>query len=303
MAWGKIDDKLWGSPKWLATGPRARALWVTALSWSMDQLTDGIIPTHVLPVLGGSRRDAGDLCRAGLWEEHETGWAFHDWADYQPSKAKILAEREAAAERQKRARQKATDKKRGNETVTGAKQGRRVGAANPFQNGGTEGAPQVLDQDEWASVTAQSRRESRRDKGVSHGPPDPTRPTTSSRSVESPSVGRRDDEPPPLEVSIPRHRLPASWAPTTTHKAKCLERGIDLTHELHQFRSHAKARAVVAVDWDAEFDRWLGNARPRTPDGRPTRRTTDDKVRDGLDLARRLAADQPPDTPQIGAAP
>ena len=300
MAWGKIDDKLWGSPKWLSTGPRARALWVSALSWSMDQLTDGVIPTHVLPVLGGSRRDAGDLCRSGLWEERAEGWVFHDWADYQPSKAKIMAEREAAAERQRRARQRADEKKRGNGTVTDAEQGPKVGAANRSARDSGAGGGQGSDQQEHPDVRYESQRESRRDKGVSHGPPDPTRPITTSRSSGSPSVGRRDDDPPPLEVSVPRHRLPASWAPTTTHMATCIERGIDLNHELSQFRSHTKARAVVAVDWDAEFDRWLGNARPRTPDGRPARRTTDDKVQAGLDLARRLAADDPP---QIGAAP
>lgn len=300
MAWGKIDDKLWGSPKWLSTGPRARALWVSALSWSMDQLTDGVIPTHVLPVLGGSRRDAGDLCRSGLWEEHPSGWVFHDWADYQPSKAKIMAEREAAVERQRRARQKASEKKRGNETVTGPKQGAGVGAANRSTRASATAGGRDRDQQEWADVPPLSRRDSRRDNAVSHGPPDPTRPVTTSWSSGSPHVERRDDEPPELEVSIPRHRLPASWAPSTTHKAKCLERGIDLPHELEQFHSHVKARGVVAVDWDAEFDRWLGNARPRTPDGRPARRTTDDKVQAGLDLARRLAADDPP---QIGAAP
>jgi len=302
VAWGKIDDKLWGSPKWLATGPRARALWVSALSWSMDQLTDGVIPSHVLPVLGGSRRDAGDLCRSGLWEEHPEGWVFHDWADYQPSKARILAEREAAAERQKRARERAAAKKRGNETVTEAEHASQVGAANHSGGRRPSRTQDSHHQQEYGPVTQSSRRESRRDKGVSHGPPDPTRPITTSQSSGSPHVERRDDEPPPLEVSIPRHRLPASWAPNTTHKARCLERGIDLPHELEQFRSHVKARAVVAVDWDAEFDRWLGNARPRTPDGRPARRATEDKVQAGLVIARRLAA-QDPNAPQIGAAP
>ncbi len=112
MAWGKVDDKLWGSPKWLAAPPKARAVWVTALSWCMDQLTDGFVPTHVLTTLGGTRTDARNLVNAGLWEEVQGGWVFHDWLDYQPSREQVLAERSAATERQRRAREKARASRR-----------------------------------------------------------------------------------------------------------------------------------------------------------------------------------------------
>lgn len=111
MAWGKIDDNLWGSPKWLATPPRARALWVTALSWCMNQLTDGYVPAHVLSTLGGNRTDARNLVATRLWKEADGGWIFHDWLDYQPSREQVLAERAAAAERQRRAREKAKSRR------------------------------------------------------------------------------------------------------------------------------------------------------------------------------------------------
>ena len=29
MTWGKVDDKLWGHPKWLAASGPARGLWIT----------------------------------------------------------------------------------------------------------------------------------------------------------------------------------------------------------------------------------------------------------------------------------
>src|SRR5690606_3533375 len=104
MAWGKVDDRLYSSPKWLAAKKPARALWVTALSWSMDQLTDGHVPAHVLAVLDGTRAEAADLVRVGLWHTTDDGWVFHDWSDYQPSRAQVLAERAAGAARQKVAR-------------------------------------------------------------------------------------------------------------------------------------------------------------------------------------------------------
>jgi hypothetical protein len=110
MAWGKVDDKLWGSPKWLASPLRARGLWVSGLSWCMDQLTDGFVPCHVLTTIGGTPKDARVLIDVGLWESVDGGYLFHDWLDYQPSRASVLAERAAAAERQKKARDKAREK-------------------------------------------------------------------------------------------------------------------------------------------------------------------------------------------------
>lgn len=95
MAWFKVDDRLWGHPKWLATPARARGLWVTAGSWSASQETDGAIPRHVLGILGGRPADAATLVAAGLWSVTRAGWAFHDWAIFQPDAASQRAKREA----------------------------------------------------------------------------------------------------------------------------------------------------------------------------------------------------------------
>lgn len=113
MTWFKVDDGLWGHPKWLATPLPARGLWVTAGSWSAANLTDGQVPRHVLPSLGGKPRDAAALVDVGLWVATDGGWRFHEWNEpgRQPTKAAVLAEREAAAERQRRAREKAAEKK------------------------------------------------------------------------------------------------------------------------------------------------------------------------------------------------
>lgn len=64
-----------------------------------------------------------------------------------------------------------------------------------------------------------------------------------------------------LETSIPRHVLPTSWAPNATHQAYALERGVDVNHELRQFRAHCRSKRVTSIDFDAEFEKWLGNAR------------------------------------------
>lgn len=119
MTWGKVDDKLHSSIKWRATPKPARALWATALSWCMDQLTDGFVPIGMLTALDGTRAEANALVRAGLWEDVDGGWLFHDWLEYQPSRETVLADRKAAAERQRRAREKAAASRRDSRVTHG----------------------------------------------------------------------------------------------------------------------------------------------------------------------------------------
>ncbi len=98
MAWFKVDDGLWGHPKWLATTPRARALWVTAGSWCARQENDGVVPRGALRILDGRPADAESLVSAGLWLATDDGWRFHDWTIYQPDAATLTAEREAQSD-------------------------------------------------------------------------------------------------------------------------------------------------------------------------------------------------------------
>lgn len=153
MTWFKVDDKLWGHPKWMSLPPGARALWVTAGSYCASNETDGILPASALLALGGRRRDAEALVEAGLWDavdpaprrraakipprssqnpatsqpenDHATdsakprrgrnsqpthAYRFHDWEDYQPTRAQVRAERDAARDRQRAARERAKSK-------------------------------------------------------------------------------------------------------------------------------------------------------------------------------------------------
>lgn len=107
MTWFKVDDSFHSHPKALATDPAALGLWVVAGSWCGANLTNGFVPDHVLPRLApGSAKLASKLVAAGLWERNGAGYLFHDWADFNPTADKVLAERAAAAERQRRSREK-----------------------------------------------------------------------------------------------------------------------------------------------------------------------------------------------------
>ena len=97
MPWFKVDDSLYSHPKWVGASPAAKALWVTAGSWCASQRTDGHVPKHVLPVVGGKPKAAQELVDIGLWSLNGNGWVFHDWLEYQPAKADIEAARENEA--------------------------------------------------------------------------------------------------------------------------------------------------------------------------------------------------------------
>lgn len=264
MTWGKVDDKLWGHPKWMAaTGP-ARGLWITALSWCMSQETDGFVPRHALVFLGGNTRHAAALVSAGLWEASDGGWRFHDWSEYQPDAASLKAKRQAES----------VGGQRGNHERWHAGRGVKV-AGCEFCTSGTRSGTQSGG-DRGTRIGGESSRTRTRKEGGSD-----------SRTGGSPVV--REGEPPQLETSVPRHILPAGWMPGNAHKAYAGERGIDLGHELHQFRAHCKSKRVTSLDWDAEFDKWLGNARSPRGGGAPAKRTTSDRVRTGLEIAAAFA--------------
>lgn len=271
MTWFKVDDTLAFHAKVVAAGNPAMGLWVRAGAWAAQQLTDGFVPSHMVKSLG-TPRQASTLVSAGLWVQADGGFRFHDWndAERQPTRQEVEDKRQAWREKKREQRAKGS-----------AKSARDLQGRFSVPGGQIEESP-----GESPGVSPLSR-------------PVPSRPITTSQSERGSSVAR-EDEPPPLETSVPRHVLPSTWGPTTAHQAYAMERGVDINHELRQFRSNCRSKRTTSVDWDAEFDKWLGNARaPATGQ----RRSTDDKVRAGLSLAARLAAEEQATatTPQIGA--
>ena len=106
MTWFKVDDAFWAHPKTLALSDAAVALWVRAGSYCAQHLTDGAVPASALWMMRSDEFVAHDLVAAGLWKQTPTGYLFHDWAKYQPTRESIEAEREAGRERQRASREK-----------------------------------------------------------------------------------------------------------------------------------------------------------------------------------------------------
>lgn len=104
--WFKVDDQLALHMKALKAGNQALGLWVRAGSWAGAQLTDGYVPDTIVKALDGTRTDTTRLVQAGLWGRVEGGYQFHEWHEYQPTRAEVMAERAAAKKRMQTLRAK-----------------------------------------------------------------------------------------------------------------------------------------------------------------------------------------------------
>ena len=115
MPWVRFDDQFPIHRKVAGLTDARYRLANEAVFWSARNLTDGRIAVDELQQIRtrAKRSDADDLVRRGIWHtadqscesEHcpppgPDGWVIHDYWEYQPSKDKVLREREAARKRQ-----------------------------------------------------------------------------------------------------------------------------------------------------------------------------------------------------------
>ncbi|MGW6745034.1 mucin-2 [Streptomyces sp. NPDC055025] len=121
MTWFKVDDTAHAHPKLLKAGNAALGLWMRAGAYAAQHLTEGVVPGVVVQ-LYGTAPQARKLVASGLWhacghtctrcEQPPTGdYIMHDFLVYNPARARVESERSAAAERQKRAREKAAEQR------------------------------------------------------------------------------------------------------------------------------------------------------------------------------------------------
>lgn len=103
MPWFKVDDGFGTSEPVMRVKRRYRAsvigLWTLSGTWCAKELTDGRVPFHMLDELACTKAQAGLLVECGLWANHPEGFVFIGWDKYQPTRAKVEAERKKEAER------------------------------------------------------------------------------------------------------------------------------------------------------------------------------------------------------------
>lgn len=99
MPWAKLDDQYPTKDKLVRAGLEAMGFDVAGICYCARNLTDGFIADDDLVVVYPSTRQpkrlADHLVKVGRWEREEGGYRIHDYLDYNPSRAEVLAKREA----------------------------------------------------------------------------------------------------------------------------------------------------------------------------------------------------------------
>lgn len=126
MTWGKVSDRLHAHSK-ARRAREAMALWVLALSWSCDELTDGAIPADMPELLiPGGDSYAEKLVSVGLWERTESGFRFHDWLEFQPPADNERERRESVSRLRSEAGRRGNIKRWGDRSQTIAKSSQTI---------------------------------------------------------------------------------------------------------------------------------------------------------------------------------
>jgi len=270
VPFGLVDDKLHSHVKWRTASKGARALWTTAKSWCMDQLTDGYVPKGMLRSLDGTPGDAKSLVAVGLWESADGGWQFHDWLDYQPDAASIRAKRD----------KESVGGQRGNHTRWHAKRGVFVAGCEFCESGTRSGTREVPD--------------SGGDSGANPPRPRPIPTTDSPKKTAAPSVTREPDEPPPDSHPQPEFgNIPAVLQAAGLAQAEVRDFLVDL-----KVSGARNTSAVVSVmqregklpDRIAEWRNERNLAAEASAKPKAGKRTTDDRVADAFAMAEEFRA-------------
>jgi hypothetical protein len=173
MVWAKLDDEILDNPKIAEAGPLGFALHVAAITWCCRNLTDGFIQRQRVRALldfdglsvsvgegdfvaHGKNANAIELAEhlvsVGLWKHDPAGRGYwlHDFLAYNPSRADVMAEREAKSQLRADAGRKgaaARWKRPGNTFADGKPDGKPDGKAmanemaKPWQNDGPAPVP------------------------------------------------------------------------------------------------------------------------------------------------------------------
>lgn len=88
MGWARLNSGIAFDPEVRElvkndAGRRAYILFTFMLTWSVQDKSDGFVPRSMLPLLGGTQRDAVKLVELRWLEYAEGGWLIRSFADWQ----------------------------------------------------------------------------------------------------------------------------------------------------------------------------------------------------------------------------
>lgn len=108
MTWFKVQDTILTDPKMLMRSPEAFRSYFLGLAFCSQQLSNGVIPAAMLPVIHADDAICDELVAEGLWEWDDDGTTVlvANYLKHQRSKAQVEREREATRLRAERKRKR-----------------------------------------------------------------------------------------------------------------------------------------------------------------------------------------------------
>lgn len=257
MSWFKVDDAFHSSKPVLKIPRKYRlaaiGLWTSAGTWCAQEESDGFLPDWVLEELCGTPAIARHLVAAGLWIE-------------------VRGDLDGSS----------------SDSGESGWQFKNWSKYQPTRE-------ELEEKREKDRIRQANYRASRRDNSVTtpgltggqhheSDTPDPTRPdpTPKEEAKASSSPAKRGTRIPSDFAVAPAM---VAWA-----RANCPT--VDGQRETLKFINYWQAKSgkdAVKVDWAATWRNWMMNAAERASQGKPT---TSDKMRNTLELGRRLQAVQ-----------
>jgi hypothetical protein len=116
VPWVKLSDDWYDDPDLIEAGPAAMLLWPLLISWCARNLTDGRIPEgqvrrlvdwHTLGV--DPEQAIAPLVDTGRLQSVAGGYLVTNYLQYQPSRERVLADRDAAKDRAAKSRKRAAN--------------------------------------------------------------------------------------------------------------------------------------------------------------------------------------------------
>ena len=240
-AHARVPLNLWDDLTWLDACLASRGLWSTALTWSADQLTDGVVSTARLRRLGASEGEINRAIDDGLFFWAADGsddlaiWRFGDCCQLA---SVVLANQDEAARKRTEKARKAAAKRWGTESspMLGDAQACSAMPTTPKPNTKPRNA---------SSIDPGIPRDAREDQAASIDPSELDRPPTlpvlpwpaEAITVAERALADPDGRPAPDGALVaPEDFLAAQWA------RFCAERARDGPH-----------RPLTAAGWTARF--------------------------------------------------
>lgn len=113
VPWVRIDENAMDHPKIGGLPDGAFRLWVQGLAYCQKYLTDGYVSEVALKGLRAySPKRRAALVSAGLWDVSETGIRVHDFLEWNESREHVMAARQLAKDRMRKAREVRANERR-----------------------------------------------------------------------------------------------------------------------------------------------------------------------------------------------